>query len=181
MRQHITSTLLKGLGLAAVWLCLSNSSFAQLTITTTTLADGHVGPAYTAQLTSSGGVAPYTWSIVAGSLPGGLSLTAGSGQISGNPTISGKFDFKVRVTDSTTPTALAAEKDLSIRIVLDVTTSSLPNGLINTAYSQTLTATPTIGVPVQWALTSGSLPTGFAPLASDGTISGTATASGTFN
>src|SRR5262245_38193101 len=99
MRRQITSTLPKGFGLADVWLCMSNSSFAQLTITTTTLPDGHVGPAYTAQLTSSGGAAPYTWSITAGSLPGGLSLTQGSGQLTGNPTISGKFDFKVRVTD----------------------------------------------------------------------------------
>jgi len=59
-----------------------------------------------------------------------------------------------------------------------ITTTTLPNGNMSTAYTQTLTATGYI--PVTWSLSSGSLPTGLV-LSSDGTISGTPTTAGNFN
>ena len=41
---------------------------------------------------------PYTWSIASGALPTGLSLTSGTGVISGTPTATGTFSFTARVT-----------------------------------------------------------------------------------
>ncbi|HKP85144.1 MAG TPA: putative Ig domain-containing protein, partial [Blastocatellia bacterium] len=55
-----------------------------LTITTDTIARGRKGEPYSEQLLAANGRPPYTWSIVSGALPAGLSLNA-SGLISGTP------------------------------------------------------------------------------------------------
>jgi Putative Ig domain len=49
-----------------------------ITITPTSLPSGTVGTSYAQQLSASGGQSPYTWAVSAGSLPTGLSLSAGS-------------------------------------------------------------------------------------------------------
>ena len=57
-----------------------------LSVTTTSLAGGTIGNAYTNQtLQATGGIAPYTWTVTTGSLPAGLSLNASTGVISGTP------------------------------------------------------------------------------------------------
>lgn len=62
---------------------------------------------------------------------------------------------------------------------ITITTVSVPNGVVGTAYSQSLAATGGAG-GFTWSVTAGSLPSGLT-LASSGTISGTPTATGTFN
>src|SRR5205814_6255522 len=62
------------------------------------LAPGTVGSAYAISLFASGGTQPFTWSIVAGALPNGLSLRGNT--ISGTPTLRGTFTFTARVTDT---------------------------------------------------------------------------------
>jgi hypothetical protein len=69
-----------------------------LTITTTSLPDAPQNSPYSVALAASGGTPPYTWSLVSGTLPPGLGLSAG-GLISGTPTTRGVFSFTVRVTD----------------------------------------------------------------------------------
>ncbi len=59
---------------------------------------------------------------------------------------------------------------------LDITTTSLNSGLVNTPYSQTMSATGGIA-PYAWQVTSGTLPNGLALNAVTGLISGTPTAS----
>ena len=61
-----------------------------------------------------------------------------------------------------------------------VTTTSLPNGVVSTGYSATLTASAGT-TPYVWSLTVGSLPPGLTLNAGSGVISGTPTSSGTFN
>jgi alpha-tubulin suppressor-like RCC1 family protein len=61
---------------------------------------------------------------------------------------------------------------------LEITTTSLSDGKVGTAYSKTLTATGGSGTYI-WTKTSGTLPTGFT-LSTAGKISGTPTTSGTF-
>ncbi|MHC4714188.1 MAG: putative Ig domain-containing protein [Planctomycetota bacterium] len=59
-------------------------------MTTASLADGQIGVAYSQTLGATGGVTPYSWSIVSGSLPAGLSLNSSTGEISGTPTTGGR-------------------------------------------------------------------------------------------
>ena len=102
------------------------SAPAQLTITTSTLPNGTIGTAYSATLAASGGVTPYTWAITTGALPGGLTLNASSGAISGTPSTAGTTTFTVQVTDSATP-AGSATKSLSITIGSGGGTGCTPN------------------------------------------------------
>jgi hypothetical protein len=53
-----------------------------LVINTSTLPNGTTGSAYNTTLSVSGGVAPYNWSVTAGTLPAGLNLSASEHQSS---------------------------------------------------------------------------------------------------
>lgn len=55
-----------------------------ITVTPATLPNGYLSAAYSQQLTATGGTGPYTWQIIAGSPPAGLSMNS-SGLISGTP------------------------------------------------------------------------------------------------
>ncbi|WNL46391.1 putative Ig domain-containing protein [Dyella sp. BiH032] len=72
---------------------------------------------YSFTLGATGGTAPYTYALHAGSLPAGLSLSS-SGVISGTPAATGTSNFTVRISDSTAPTALLTDASLSINVVL---------------------------------------------------------------
>jgi O-glycosyl hydrolase len=63
---------------------------------------------------------------------------------------------------------------------LALTTNSLPTGVVNTAYSTTLTATGGTA-PYTWSVTGGALPAGLTLNATNGVISGTPTNTGTFS
>lgn len=75
-----------------------------LAVTTTTIANGTEGAAYSATVSATGGTSPYAWSIVADALPTGLSLAADTGAISGVPTTAGTSSFTVRATDAVSAT-----------------------------------------------------------------------------
>ena len=68
-------------------------------ITTKTLPAGFNGRSYRARLVALGGKAPFSWSLLSGNMPQGLSLSSGTGVISGIPTVSGTFDLSFQVTD----------------------------------------------------------------------------------
>lgn len=158
-----------------------------LQITTTTLPSGAVGGSYFANVNSTGGAGgPYTWSVVLGSLPPGISLTGtiASGSLSGAPTTAGTFAFTVQVQDSASGIAQAA---LSIQINsagLSILTGSVPNAPPGLPYATPVTASGGTGSGYQWSIIGGSLPTGVS-LSPTGTpsasLSGTPTQSGTFN
>lgn len=62
--------------------------------------DGQVGIPYSHALVVTGGTPPYVFSITAGSLPPGLTITTDTGVINGTPTTAGIFTFTVMVTDA---------------------------------------------------------------------------------
>jgi endoglucanase len=85
-----------------------------IALTTSSLPGGTVGTGYSADLTASGGTPPYTWSVVSGQLPAGLSLS-GAGTISGTPAAAGTFAFTLQVKDSgTSPQAATAAQIITI-------------------------------------------------------------------
>jgi hypothetical protein len=57
-----------------------------------------VGVAYSQQLTASGGTGPYTFTVLSGALPAGLTLTAG-GLLSGTPTTEGSSPVTIQASD----------------------------------------------------------------------------------
>ncbi len=152
-----------------------------VTITTESLPTGTVGVAYSANLAATGGATPYIWSIFAGVLPPGLSISASTGAVTGAPTAAGTFNVTAQVTDSAKSTATKAFTLTINPAALVITTASpLPGSTVGVSYSQTLTATGGV-TPYNWSLVSGSLPAGLSLNASTGVISGTPTAPGTFN
>jgi hypothetical protein len=46
-----------------------------------------------------GGVGAYSWTLVSGTLPTGLTLGATTGIVSGTPTTAATYYFELRVTD----------------------------------------------------------------------------------
>jgi len=109
-----------------VWEYLGNTIPAEiysggvLRVSTSSLADATVNVSYSKTLSGASGTVPYTWAVIAGSLPNGLSLNGSSGVISGTPTQSGTSNFTIRITDNNSDTAT---KDLSITVNAPDTTS----------------------------------------------------------
>jgi hypothetical protein len=160
------------------FLLMSCACFAQPSITTSSsLPPGDTGAPYSQTLAATGGTSPYTWSLTAGSLPAGLSLST-AGVIAGTPIVTGTFGFSVTVTDAA---SLTGSQTFSLKIPytqLTVTSpATLPAGVVNAAYSQTLAASGGYP-PYAWLVASGTLPTGLA-LSSNGVLSGTPTTLGT--
>ena len=74
-----------------------------------TFPEGTVGVAYSQPLTYTGGTAPFSSSLAAGSLPLGLNLSSGAGPLTGSPTAAGTFNFTIKITDAWGNTAQAAD------------------------------------------------------------------------
>ena len=86
-----------------------------LSITTGILPVGKTDAAYSTTLAASGGVAPYSWAVTAGTLPAGLQLNTTTGVISGTPTAAGATTFTVTATDSeSTPMTASVQFSISI-------------------------------------------------------------------
>jgi Putative Ig domain len=168
---------------ATVALTVGAAPFTQtpLTINSTSLPSGTIGAAYSTLLQASGGTAPYSWSITAGSLPAGLNLAPTTGIISGTATSSGTTNFTATVADVGNP---AQTKSVALSLViapiaLTITSSALPSGTQGIGYSRTLQASGGTA-PYTWSISSGALPTGLTLSATTGLISGTPTVSGNF-
>jgi hypothetical protein len=143
-----------------------------LVIGALSLPDGEVGDPYDGDLQIGGGVAPYTVSIISGTLP--LGLIPNSNGIGGTPTKASPKklpSFTVRVTDSAGSPAVTKTFTIKIFPVLAISTKSLKKGTVGKNYSATLKATGG-KLPYAWDLASGSLPTGLNLNPSTGAITG---------
>ncbi len=145
-------------------------------ITTNFLPDAVRGVSYNARLASFAGVA-LSWTL-SSDLPAGLTLSE-SGDISGIPTVAGRFLIAInaKALDSST-NSHTRNYTLTVRDRPAIITSSLPDGRMNTPYEMiTLSADGT--APITWSVSSGDFPSGLT-LAGNGYIFGTPTKSGAF-
>ncbi len=83
----------------------SAATTAPMVALTCPSATGAVGVAYASSLGASGGVPPYTFSVGSGGLPGGLTLNASTGAITGTPLDPGTANFMAKAVDSLVPGA----------------------------------------------------------------------------
>lgn len=83
-------------------------------------------------------------------------------------------NHNVIVDGGTLDESLANSLGDRVKYAPTITTTDLPNGTVDTAYSQTLTADGT--APITWSVTGGDLPDGLSLNESTGEISGTPTA-----
>jgi hypothetical protein len=146
------------------------------------LTSGRQGVSYTHTLAKAGGAPPYTWTLDSGALPPGLSLTASTGVISGTPTQTGTFTFKVKLTDSQPVSVVSAQLSIFIDVapLVIVSAGDLTGGKRTVAYSHQLQATGGVP-PYTWSVVTGALPPGLTLDANTGLISGTPTTAGTFS
>ncbi|MCP3143073.1 putative Ig domain-containing protein [Pyxidicoccus xibeiensis] len=148
-----------------------------LTLSTDALPAATVASPYRASLSASGGSLPYSWHLVEGSLPAGLTLSS-SGEITGTPSTSGSASFTLEVRDSR---ARSARGTFVIEVRgsgFQVTTSALPDAYLGTEYSVSLEASGGTA-PYTWTLAGGALPSGLR-LGANGRFTGPPVASGTF-
>jgi hypothetical protein len=144
--------------------------YAALSISPSTLPAGMVGQAYSQTMTATGGASPYTWSTTG--LPSPLTIGSSSGVISGTPTAAFSGTVTIKVTDNNGFTATITPT-LTINAALSISPTTLATGLVNQAYSQTMTATGGAS-PYTWSATG--LPSPLTIGSSSGIISGTPTA-----
>jgi large repetitive protein len=117
------------------------------------LAPGFAGQAgYFAYFFQSGGAAPYSWSLVSGQFPPGLSLTTFSDprdandELVGTPTTTGTYNFTMRVTDYSGQQA-TQRFSVTIQPPLAVPTTTLPAGTVGVPYSHDLDNNAQGGLP----------------------------------
>ena len=171
---------------AATTQALSIAVSQQLAVSATSpLPSVSLNTSYNQLLTATGGREPYAWSVASGALPDGLTLASATGVIRGTATAAGKFTFVAKVTDAD---ARTATQTLSITVgsattaaALSITTTSLPAGEMNKAYTTTTLAATGGTIPRSWTLVGGSLPTGLTLASATGVISGTPTAAGNYD
>ncbi|MGD0731480.1 MAG: putative Ig domain-containing protein, partial [Terracidiphilus sp.] len=128
-----------------------------------------------ATLVGSGGSGgPYTFTATG--LPAGLTLSS-SGTISGTPTVSGTFNYTVTITDSKGDKGTL---NCSITVLPPVTTSCVTFTAVQGVAITPVSLTGSGGAGGSYTYSATGLPPGLT-MSSSGVISGTPTASGTYN
>ena len=129
---------------------------------------------------SATGAASFTWSLKSGTLPLGLTLSAG-GVLSGTPNTVGRYTFVLQAANSAN-LAQTGTKEFTIYITALTITSASPLtfGNVGTPYSATLTATGALGT-LSWAGAYFTLMPPGLTLSSTGVLSGTPTSAGQYS
>lgn len=169
------------LGMAAMVSSCSEATISSpipvVTLVSGLLPTGVVGTPYDASLSASGGDGDFEWSLVSGSFPAGLDLSA-DGSLSGTPTTAGSFDATVRAASggqsATGPVRIVVVEPLSI------TTTALASGIVGNDYAQVIGVEGGEG-SVAFSVSEGTLPDGIALDEVSGSLSGSPTVAGAFD
>jgi len=154
--------------LSLLFVLFASQCFANITITTTSLPNGRVDTAYSAVIQAKDGCTPYSWSLISGSLPPGISTKASTDTKSldlyGTPTTAATYSFTISAKGceghvSSVSYKVVVQSSSSSSSSVNITTTSLPNGTVNSAYSAVINAGGGC-TPYKWAIASGALPQG---------------------
>jgi hypothetical protein len=149
-----------------------------ITLSPATLPNAQVAVAYSQTITGSGGTAPYTFVVVGGALPAGLTLTP-AGVLAGTPTTAGSANFTIRGTDANgcfgtvtyTVVVAAAATPPAVCPAITIAPTVLNSATVGVPYSVTLTGSGGTA-PYVFGVTAGTLPAGLT-LTPTGVLSGT--------
>ncbi|MBA3020828.1 MAG: hypothetical protein FP817_06925 [Propionicimonas sp.] len=142
---------------------------AAVAISTLSLPEAIAGEDYSTTLAAEGGTSPYTWAATG--LPAGLAVNATTGAITGTPEGATTASVSITVTDDHAKTDTVS-LELAVKPGVELTTRSLPDGVIDELYTASLSASDGTA-PYTWAVTG--LPEGLSLNATTGEISGTPT------
>jgi hypothetical protein len=163
---------------------VTNASFTvnvicpTITLAPASLPGGTVNTAYSQTVSAAPSGTTYSYAVTSGALPNGLTLNAATGALTGTPTLSGTFNFRVTASGWGGCTGFRDYVIIVVCPTITLTPASLPGGTVGTAYNQTVSAAP--AGTYNYAVSSGALPTGLSLNAATGAITGTPTASGVF-
>jgi outer membrane autotransporter protein len=141
-----------------------------------------VGAPYLQNNMASGGSGQYTYSIVAGALPPGTTLSATTGVVSGTPTVPGTYSYTIRAADTQNAALTAQGNAVTVVVTAALQLGSSNPGStmpVGRTWSQTNTASGGTA-PVTFALASGALPPGLTLDPVTGTVSGVPTTAGNY-
>jgi lactocepin len=165
---------------------IADQVFSDVVITTTLLPSGSVDQAYTTTLVANGGTGLYYYTLSAGTLPDGLTLSS-SGTVSGTPLVAGDYPITVQATDGNSVDTQALTLAIFGSGLAITTPSPLPTGMLGVPYYQVLSAVGGDGINYSWSLNSGELPPGLgftlltpSITASTASLHGTPTLAGTY-
>jgi large repetitive protein len=137
-----------------------------------------VGIRFGKTFTATGGSGTYTWALVSGALPFGVTLDATRGTITGTPQTAGTYAFALTATDSEGRVANASAA-LTVAPRLAIKNLRLKSAKLARTYQMKLA---TVGgvQPLKWRVFRGTFPLGISLLPKAGTIAGTPRRIGSF-
>jgi hypothetical protein len=156
--------------LFAVFL-FAGAAWAQVTVLPVTLPLAEQGAPYNVAFSASGGLAPYTFSVIQGNLPAGLTLSS-AGVLSGTPTQAGTFGIVVQAVAS----GGTGSGDRSYTLFVVDASCPDPNAFVGVTYGSLFSSEPS---PSFYSPAGGTFPPGL-DVNADGFVSGTPTTAGSF-
>ncbi|MBX7185203.1 MAG: cadherin-like beta sandwich domain-containing protein, partial [Vicinamibacteria bacterium] len=95
-------------------------------ITLSALPNGLLSAAYTATISASGGIGPYTYALTSGSLPSGLTLNGSDpAGFTGTTSATGTFNFQITATDTAAPGTCTGVRNYTVHIGSSVAAGDL--------------------------------------------------------
>ena len=148
-----------------------------------TALEAEVGWGWTSSVTASGGFPGYTYAVVSGALPAGVSLNSGSGALSGNPTTAGSGSYVIRATDSIGNTANSATINWTVYAAITRTAQWAGGSIYRTVSIGTQQGITVTGgkAAITYSVASGALPAGVSLNAGTGQLTGTPTTNGAYS